>query len=75
MNDSKHYIIIDLLSRLYRYNVDNSTFTSDISMATLRTYKESEIQLISIYFHKPSMVRRCEIRNIRKIKLDMLNNI
>ncbi len=74
MTNSKHYIIVDIVNKYYPYNINVGIFSSDISEATLRTYEECEKMCISIYFHTPHIFRKCVIKNIRKIKLEMLNN-
>lgn len=75
MSEYKHYIIIDHLSEYFPYSVDAGKFTSDINLATLRTYKESERMLILIGLYRPATRRKCTIENIRKVKLEMLNKI
>ena len=73
----KLYVIINDKNKYYKYHIFSSQFTSDINNATLRTYADSYDLLkefnLSIQYHKRNRLYSLRIENIRKIKLQKIN--
>jgi hypothetical protein len=71
------YIVIDKLSKLYPYHVNNNQFTSNINLATIRTYskcKEVINTFIVMEYYKNLAKKELKIVSARKIKLEKLKN-